>query len=104
MNKEERSWKHILKTTTHRGTYNRANINLYAQCNWCGWHGNFWSNCPEQGAKRMYYFGSMEETPDRSKFRNIYNWKLVSKNKKQWMKKKLLKRYRFNSDVVVFGF
>lgn len=89
MTLNERTFTTILKTTTHRGTYNRANKNLHAACPRCKWH----RGCAEQGPKKMCYHGFIDGTLDRSNFISIYNWKLVSKNKKQWMKKRLKTYY-----------
>lgn len=108
MNNDERCYGNILKTTTNRRAYNVANKHLHAQCERCRWHANFWRHCIEQDYKMMYYIGPLDEIPERSKLVHIYNWKLVSKNKKQWMKKKKLlvrsKNYPVTGDLVIFGF
>lgn len=76
--------KKISKTTTNRGEFNRA-YKFYLEqagkisCTYCRYHRN------ENGKGRGYY-GGYERTDGHIKI--IYpNWKLVSKNKKQWMDK-----------------
>ena len=74
-----------LKETTHRRTYSLVRKNLYAICARCAWHPNFWRSCGEHTFIHMY----KEEGAGRVK--NPDNWKLVSRNRKQWMKKRFIK-------------
>ena len=74
-----------LKETTDRRTYNRVKKNLYAICPRCPWHSNFWRDCIDNPYIHMY----MED--GASQIKNHPNWKLVSKNRKQWMKKRFIK-------------
>jgi len=73
--------KKISETTTNRGEYNRAYKEYLTHksdgisCSYCKYHRN------ENGAGRGYYGGLNE---NKLKYPN---WKLVSKNKKQWMDK-----------------
>jgi hypothetical protein len=73
--------KEITQTTTNRGEFNRAYKEYLAHksngisCSYCKYHRN------ENGAGRGYYGGLNE---DKLKYPN---WKLVSKQPKQWMKK-----------------
>jgi hypothetical protein len=55
----------------------------------------------------MTYNDDLDGTPYKLRFRDHYNWKLVSKNKKQWMRKNMKARYRRYDDGCVritFGF
>jgi len=88
-----RGFRCILNTTTHRGTYNRANKNLHAYCEHCRWHGSFWKRCYDQPLDEMTYTDDLDGTPYKLRFRYHYNWKLVSKNKKQWMRKHMKTKY-----------
>jgi len=81
-----------LKETTHRRTYNLVRKNLYAVCTRCKWHPNFWKSCWDNPYKHMY----MENGANRVK--NPANWKLVSRNRKQWMKKRFIKVKRSYGD------
>jgi len=73
--------KKISETTTNRGEFNRAYKEYLTHksdgisCSYCKYHRN------ENGAGRGYYGGLNE---NKLKYPN---WKLVSKNKKQWMDK-----------------
>ena len=73
--------KEISETTTNRGEFNRAYKDYLAHksngisCSYCKYHRN------ENGAGRGYY-GSCGGHGIK-----YPNWKLVSKNRKQWMKK-----------------
>ena len=71
-----------LNETTHRRTYNLVRKELYADCSWCAWHPTFWKHCLDNPFVHLMY---MEE--DTGKIKNHPNWKLVSRNRKQWMKK-----------------
>ncbi|SFO22781.1 hypothetical protein SAMN05428949_4560 [Chitinophaga sp. YR627] len=107
MNKSQRNLRNILKTTDHRGTYNRASKNLYAECPLCRWHASFWRCCFNQSLAKMTYSDDLDGTPYKLRFMDHYNWKLVSKNKKQWMRKNMRARYRRYDDGCVritFGF
>lgn len=71
----------ILQGTMHRRTYNLASRNLYAICSRCPWHVNFWHSCIDNPFVKMVYVS------EKMEYSNHPNWKLVSKNRKQWMKK-----------------
>jgi hypothetical protein len=72
--------KTISKTTTNRGEFNRA-YKFYLEqcgkirCSYCGYHHN------ENSRGRGYYGGYVGDNIKHP------NWKLVSKQPKQWMKK-----------------
>jgi hypothetical protein len=88
-----------LKETTDRRTYNLVRKDLYAVCARCRWHSSFWRSCGDQPFEYMF---KEEET---GKVKNHYNWKLVSKNRKQWMKKRFIKvkRDRWNGFATYYG-
>ena len=78
--------KNLVKTTTNRGEFNRAYKMHLEQtgkihCSYCKYHRG-------ENDKRKWY-GSFNEKIIRKP-----NWKLVSKNRKQWMKKII------NSDII----
>lgn len=75
--------KKISKTTTNRGEFNRAYKEYLERkgrihCSRCGYHRgeNYTGNC----------YGGYEKTNGHMKM-TYPNWKLVSKNPKQWMDK-----------------
>jgi hypothetical protein len=74
-----------LKETTHRRTYNLVSKHLFANCPYCPWHPNFWRLCTRYSY--LVYEEDGSEKNEKQKFQRHPNWKLVSKNKKQWMKK-----------------
>lgn len=65
------------KTTTNRTVYNRLRKEKLSYCSYCKWHGNFY-HLSENDQWKSYWLQGTKP-----------NWKLVSKNKKQWMKKPL---------------
>ncbi|QJB30446.1 hypothetical protein HF324_03430 [Chitinophaga oryzae] len=80
----------ILKTTDHRRTYNLVRKEMYAACPRCRWHAIFQKSCPDFPYEGMRYYEDGIDKPEKLKYRFHPNWKLVSKNKKQWKKKKFL--------------
>lgn len=74
--------KLIIKSTENRGAYNKAR-KVYLErkgeihCSLCPYHGNENRDC-------NYYGGYVNDGGVK-----FPNWKLISKNKKQWMNKKL---------------
>lgn len=75
------------KTTTNRTVYNRRRKEVLADCSFCRWHPTFWKFSENDQWKDYYVDGKKP------------NWKLVSKNKKQWMKKPL-KIYTYNEQQI----
>jgi len=78
--------KNLVETTTNRGEFNRA-YKKYLEvskagirCSHCRYHRG------ENDVDNKWYGGHYDEKIDDIKVR-YPNWKLVSKNKKQWMKK-----------------
>jgi hypothetical protein len=72
--------KKIVETTTDNRTYNRA-IKIYREnrviyCSYCAYHRG-------ENQTSKWYGGYISEHV------KYPNWKLVSKNRKQWMKKPL---------------
>jgi len=80
--------KTISKTTTNRGEFNRA-YKFYLEqksrihCSYCGYHRG-----ENLGGKKCY--GGYSEKGIRHP-----NWKLVSKQPKQWMKKPIKKVIKY---------
>lgn len=79
-----RKAKKISKSTTNRGEFNRAYKEYLEStgkihCSYCGYHRG-------ENKTSKWYGGYVDE---KIKYPN---WKLVSKNRKQWMKKPLKKR------------
>lgn len=91
--------KTICKTTTNRGEFNRAyklhlEQNGKIRCSYCGYHHG------ENSEKKWYggyVYDDMEICRGKRKGANTRfpNWKLVSKNKKQWMIKPIKKKKRY---------
>lgn len=69
-------------TTVNRSVYNKLYKQKHASCSYCKWHGPHSEN-----DRWECYFKSEYNGKKRARYPN---WKLVSKNKKQWMKKTLL--------------
>ncbi|WP_343690044.1 hypothetical protein [Chitinophaga sp.] len=89
-----------LKDTMDRRTYSIVRKELYAVCSRCSWHAGFWSACLDNPFVEMSY----EEDEEGGRFRNYPNWKMVSKNRKQWMGKKFIPYERHVKDgrVVIY--
>ena len=86
------------RSTTNRYVYNRIHKELHASCSHCSWHQKDFGHYSENGAWKWYSCGAIERTGKQD---NFPNWKLVSKNKKQWMKKplKFENNSRFSDDI-----
>lgn len=79
--------KQIVKTTTNRGEFNRAYKTHLEQkgkihCSRCPYH-----RC--ENINHNWYGGHYDESKSKYKIR-YPNWKLVSKQPKQWMKKPIV--------------
>ena len=72
--------------TTNNYVYNRVRIPYHSTCGWCG----LGSRCNKR-YKQKWYHG--EDNSKRRKDNRFPNWKLVSKNKKQWQDKPIWKKY-----------
>lgn len=74
--------KRIVDQTTNRGEFNRAYKEYLERkgkihCSYCGYHRN-------ENYEGKWYGGFKENNRAKLKYPN---WKLISKNGKQWMKK-----------------
>lgn len=85
--------KEILDTTSNRGVYNRARKVYLEQkgeiiCAICPYHGIENESKKFYGSKALWNWNNSNvgDRPRIIRFRHP-NWKLVSKNGKQWMKK-----------------
>lgn len=85
------------KKTTNRRVYNRAR-KWYLEstgkirCSWCKYHKGENDTCT------MYSYNEIVDyrRPSKSYIRNrVPNWKLCTKNKKQWQSKKLIENGSF---------
>jgi len=82
------------RTTNNRSVFNKLHKNLHSGCSCCGWHGQWSENdtwpwyavyLTDVEVKRSrYYSGNFTKRAGEGTFPN---WKLVSKNPKQWMEK-----------------
>ena len=98
----------IVKKTTNRGEFNRA-YKRYLEgkgkihCGYCGYHKN------ENSEKKLYggfVYDDMETCCGKRKGTNTKypNWKLVSKNSKQWMQKPIkiiASKSRWNNNTYI---
>ena len=80
--------KKISKLTTNRGEFNRAYKYALAnkgliRCSYCKYHKN-----ENNGNNRYGYYLQNDDVKYPS-------WKLVSKNKKQWMKKNMVIKLKY---------
>ena len=92
-----RRLKETLETTANRGEFNRAykahlERSGKIHCSYCGYHSN------ENKTSKWYggfIYDDMETCRGKRKGTNTRfpNWKLVSKNRKQWMKKPIRIKY-----------
>ncbi|NIG54562.1 hypothetical protein F3J22_13795 [Chitinophaga sp. Cy-1792] len=82
--------KKLLDTTDHRRTYNVVKKEMFAVCSRCHWHPTVWLHCTDNPFRFMRYHGDANIHPNDMKFKNLPSWKIVSKNRKQWMKKKFM--------------
>lgn len=77
------------KTTVNRSVYNKLYKRKNASCPFCKWHG------PTSENDRWKWYGLYQKYNGGKKVWEDYfkhpNWKLVSKNRKQWMKKPIKK-------------
>lgn len=93
--------KKIKNTTTNRGEFNRAYKSYLEhsgklRCSYCGYHKS------ENSTKKWYggfVYDDMEVCRGKRKGTNTKypNWKLVSKNRKQWMDKPTKFKIRYYS-------
>jgi len=79
--------KKTVKETTNRGVFNRAYKEYLERksrihCSRCGYH------------KGENYAGKWYGGHDNEKIK-LPNWKLVSKNPKQWMEKPIIKKIKY---------
>ena len=86
--------KKIVNNSTNRGEFNRA-YKRYLECkgeihcSYCGYH--------RGENKTSKWYGGFENT-------RFPNWKLVSKNRKQWMKKQIVitkEKSRWNNNFYI---
>jgi len=80
--------KKIVDNTTNRGEFNRAYKQYLERtgnirCSYCRYHTN------DNGKNRGYY-GGFSEKRTRHETIRYPNWKLVSRNRKQWGDKQLV--------------
>jgi hypothetical protein len=93
--------KNISKTTINRGEFNRAYKEYLAHknngisCSYCKYHRN------ENSAGKKYYYGYYRTN---GYLKMTYpNWKLVSKNPKQWMEKSIKIKTKISNNGVFFN-
>lgn len=100
--------KKILDTSTNRGEFNRA-YKAYLEkkgkihCSYCGYHKHENKTTKWYGG---FIYDDMETCGGKRKGTNTTypNWKLVSKNRKQWMKKPMMitkEKSRWNNGIYV---
>lgn len=77
-------------TTTHSRVYNILHKEVHAQCSHCTWHSRWFNKYNENDSWNYYCID--DDPNERFNMTKFPNWKLCSKNKKQWMKKPL--KYR----------
>jgi len=90
--------KKVVDQTTNRGEFNRAYKEYLERkgkihCSYCGYHRG-------ENFTEKWYGGYKVENIDKIEIR-YPNWKLVSKNCKQWMKKSISiseEKCRWNND------
>lgn len=94
-----------LRTTTSNRVYNILHKEVHADCSHCTWHSCYFGNYHnENDSWKYYYFYERDYTPKWYRKRinlkgtgKYPNWKLVSKNRKQWMKKPFIFQNKFDN-------
>jgi len=76
------------KTTTNRRVYNLLHKEVNANCSFCKWHPTFWRGSENQRYKNMHCYEDGNKVGWDESIKHYYNWKLSTKNRKQWMTKK----------------
>jgi hypothetical protein len=61
-------------------------------CWFCSCHPSFWRVHCEQDFKPLVYEEDGTVKPEKLKFKDYPSWKLVNKNRRQWMKKRFIQR------------
>ena len=75
--------------TTNRAVFNKLHKEIHASCSYCGWH-------KRDNAKGKKWYGILNQCNGRT-YVNYPSWKLVSKNSKQWMYKRSLRKKEWSS-------
>ncbi|KAA2238676.1 hypothetical protein F0L74_20880 [Chitinophaga agrisoli] len=97
-----------LRTTTNSRVYKCTYGLIHKGCPFCAWHPDFYHNwCENDDGWKTYAFEEEAATGRRLVQSGALNsrhrfpsWKLVSKNRKQWMKKPLKHmRYKNNGNA-----
>lgn len=93
-----------LKETTHRRTYNLVRKDELAMCSRCKWHATFWRRCADHPFIYMVYEDDGTNKPYKQRFKHHLNWKLASKQPRQWMKKKWRQKVvtNFENEVTIY--
>jgi len=68
------------RETTNSALYRKLHKVQHSSCSYCKWHPSFYHSSENDRWKWYRIYKEESKYP---------NWKLCSKNKKQWMKKKL---------------
>jgi hypothetical protein len=82
------------KTTTNSRVYKILHKETHASCSYCPWHSRWFGCHNENDCWKNYYRDSDDDYTKQKK--TLPNWKLVSKNRKQWMKKPLKYIHRYH--------
>ena len=103
-----RRLKEVVESTANRGEFNRAykahlERSGKIRCSYCGYHSN------ENKTSKWYggiVYDDMETCCGKRKGTNTRfpNWKLVSRNRKQWMEKPMVvtkEKSRWNNNIYI---
>ena len=87
------------RETTNSSLFRKLHKSIHASCDYCSWHGYSsenkswkWYHVYLEDEKDTYWRKAKKKGEGR-----FPNWKLVSKNKKQWMKKPLIQEKTWDS-------
>lgn len=78
--------KNEYTTTTNTRLFNILHKATHARCSHCTWHTRWYGYQNENDSWKFYNVDSKKEKP----YTRYPSWKLVSKQKKQWLPKNLL--------------
>jgi len=89
--------KKYYDATMNRSVYNKLHKEIHASCSYCRWHSR-------DNAKGKKWYGELHQVYNGRVYKTHPSWKLVSKNKKQWMCKSNLRKKYWTSPWGSHGF
>jgi len=91
------------RETTNSRVYRLRHKEVHASCSFCKWHPTFWQPSENQRYKSFHRYENGSKRGWTERPTKCPSWKLVSKNRKQWMPKKFFeirKNCRIDNEIV----